>query len=117
MAKSNDEHVTTYWGKSSFGIVDNPPWELEWKPFRGYFAISKRQMKTGDEICTEYPTTWTKAWHPFSSSETEQIEKEISNLHDGMAQTYDLSAICWCMNNYRPFLVFSLQMKEPHFLQ
>lgn len=85
MIAEDKMEIITYWGKSCFGENSTPPWELKWVPNRGYIAISTRSFNAGDLICYEYPTTWTKAWHPFTQSEKDKIEEEIQMLSIGFA--------------------------------
>ena len=76
--ESNSEN--TFWGSCDLPIALGEPWHLKSSKEAGCFAISNREFKRGDLILTERPTTWTKAWHPFSDKEKEQIEKDVDCL-------------------------------------
>ena len=97
----SEEHVDkTYWGhcfipnsisSNNTTIPDTTmihfeiPWKLQYYHDKGYIAISTSSFKLGDMICSEFPITYTKAWHPFTEQEKETIEKEIQLLSKGTA--------------------------------
>jgi hypothetical protein len=78
---------TTFWGNSRFGD-SSAPWQISWRQNRGFIAIASKSFKAGDLICAEYPTTWTKAWHPFSQEDRDRIEGEIQLLNEGNTFSY-----------------------------
>ena len=60
-----------------------PPWTLRWCDESGFSAISSKELKLGDLIVQEYPTTWTPAWHPFTQADIIRIEEDIELLPTG----------------------------------
>lgn len=98
----NDAHseaqCSTYWGECSFGESNGFPWTLRLHPTGGHIAIANRPFKAGELICIERPTTWTKAWHPFTAEQKSAIEAEISDLSPGMLHFTTVCMIHRCLS-------------------
>jgi hypothetical protein len=74
--------VVTYWGSCKL-VNKVEPWTLSWSESGGYSAVSAVDFHAGNLIVKERPTTWTRAWHPFTEEDKIRIEDEVGQLNEG----------------------------------